>query len=326
MREYDDDDDAGFEDDMQSADVGNDVGDGEASEGGNQADGVVYDDILSAYDDRHGSAAVKIQSRVRGRQVRARAHGGGAGGGSYKGMNAGKVDAEYDYADRHGAAAVKIQSRFRGGQARTRVRGGGAGMEAAREELAHAREELSFAIEKMEYEYDVRHGEAAVKIQSRFRGGQVRARGRVGGGIGGGGSSNDDGGEGGRAGEHISFSEVDHDYDARSNAAAVKIQSRVRGTQVRTQGRAPRVDERQRVALHVAGAGLNRNPTDATDAALALSLRELETREHAAGVCVCVCVHICCAEHLQALLRAFSHARFLLPLHAHVSHTSLNTP
>ena len=80
----------------------------------------------------HGAAAVKIQSRVRGRQVRARGHAGGAGGGRYKDMNVvGKDQAEFEYDDRHAAAAVKIQSRFRGGQARTRLPAAGAGMQAA---------------------------------------------------------------------------------------------------------------------------------------------------------------------------------------------------
>ena len=132
----------------------------------------------------HSAAAVKIQSRVRGRQVRARGHAGGAGGGSCKDMSVGKVEAEYDYDDRHAAAAVKIQSSFRGGQARTRLRAAGPGMQAAgklaagmqdaRQELPHASQQLSLAIAKVEYVYDGRHGEAAVKIQSTFRGGQVR--------------------------------------------------------------------------------------------------------------------------------------------------------
>jgi hypothetical protein len=135
----------------------------------------------------HSAAAVKIQSRVRGRQVRARDHAGGAGGGTCKDMNVGKVEAECDYDDRHAAAAVKIQSSFRGAQARTRLRAADvagmqhagmqaagmqhAGMQAAsmqhaRQELPHASQEHSLAIAKVEYEYGGRHGEAAVKIQS----------------------------------------------------------------------------------------------------------------------------------------------------------------
>ena len=49
-----------------------------------------------------------------------------------------------------------------------------AGMQHARQELPHASQELELAIAKVEYEYEGRHKEAAVKIQSTFRGGQER--------------------------------------------------------------------------------------------------------------------------------------------------------
>ena len=49
-----------------------------------------------------------------------------------------------------------------------------ASMQHARQELPHASQERSLAIANVEYEYGGRHGEAAVKIQSTFRGGQVR--------------------------------------------------------------------------------------------------------------------------------------------------------
>jgi len=80
------------------------------------------------YGDQHWTAAVKIQSRVRGSQVRARGRGGqgGDGGGGGEGAAAEEEAGQdvQDYGDQHRTAAVKIQSRVRGSQVRARGRGG----------------------------------------------------------------------------------------------------------------------------------------------------------------------------------------------------------
>ena len=130
------------------------------------ADGRGEAEVAMDYDEEvHGAAAIKIQSRVRGGQVRARrrAGGGGGGGGGGEDTGGGEAEVAMDYDEEiHGAAAIKIQSRVRGGQVRARGRagGGGGGGEA---EVA------------MDYDEEI-HGVAAIKIQSRVRGGQVRAR------------------------------------------------------------------------------------------------------------------------------------------------------
>ena len=102
------------------------------------------------------------------------------------------------YADRHSSAAVKIQSRVRGSQVRARGRGAGGGEGGG----GGGRREDHVAVEEQDaLAYDDRHSSAAVKIQSRVRGSQVRARGRGGEGGGGGSGGGGGGGGGGRGGD-----------------------------------------------------------------------------------------------------------------------------
>ena len=200
------------------------------------------DEVEAAdYADSHQNAAVKIQSRVRGRQTRAR-QGGDAGDsamGANRSYDVGVEEADAaNYDDSHKNAAVKIQSRVRGKQTRTR-RGGGAGDSAVGADESHnvgvgevgeadVSHDESASIEEVQAaDYDDSHKGAAVKIQSRVRGKQTRAR-RAGG-------ARDTVGEVvGSTDVGAGVDEVEAaDYDDSHENAAVKIQSRVRGKQTR---------------------------------------------------------------------------------------------
>ena len=134
----------------------------EAADGGGEAE------VAMDYDEEiHGAAAIKIQSRVRGGQVRARRQAGGGGGGETGGGREAEVAMDYDEGI-HGAAAIKIQSRVRGGQVRAR------GMRQQRGNPVDAAASLlvkgsGFELESFSREHEV----AAIRIQSRARGMQV---------------------------------------------------------------------------------------------------------------------------------------------------------
>ena len=221
------------------------------------------------YDDRHGAAAVKIQSRVRGRQVRARGRGGGQeGGGDEGGDNGGEEEVQeeegYDYDGRHGAAAVKIQSRVRGRQVRARRGitddevGGGEGSDLGRA-LQVEGHRISDGVEDLGHEHHL----SAVKIQSRARGMQVRRsmkHGAKGGGVSAQAVFADNfvadileeemQGEGTYEDAEMlrksrgpdGFSAVTREGE---HAAAVKIQSRIRGVQTRARAGHRDVDHLQ---------------------------------------------------------------------------------
>ena len=162
------------------------------------------------------TAALKIQARVRGQQVRARKAGDTAA--------ASALAAEAEAAEEAVAAAVRVQAGVRGRQARARQQqhgGGGGGVtEAEAEEDVEA--EAAAANDAVA---------AAVRVQASVRGRQVRVR------------------QSGDAAESAALAAEAQEAD-EAVAAAVRVQASVRGRQVR----AARASARDKVPKVVAKA------------------------------------------------------------------------